>query len=514
MRILLIATVSFLLIASDCGSRETTLNTYLPIYLGYEKNNYHIEKVIFLGHRVESFRLRLRYRDGNNLTNWPTITRLTFDTPNGQTQIINEFNEALTQGNSFWTDQFINTNQVNLTISSIGAFIEFDGSAPRFEILEVDYLFKDNSNKTSVPSTDELDSNSWYEVDLKKEIIGIFVDVGEAHHYKLNRNGFEFSLFHNVYLSPLQNNEAFPTLADNDIGIKAFLSRSEFKPINDRSNWLTPEDGDTGIYHEFIFKDESLYLTVKSDLAAPYFFTQSKLKTFGSISMEYDDNIPSPFYYDSDIYDFLNYVFHPKQVDDYLADVATVRHRINEFMVVSSAYLLDATEGQFRFSNADLYRGINPFRDVDVQFTNEVPSGFGDSRANGGPFHINLKRVNLEDMWTRGPFTFIHEWGHWEFGLDDEYIVSESEEMIYNICPNSVMAIYGTEWLRTEFCDMRNHISQNENGSINPNSAWQKLHEKYNLPNNSYPYYRPNFQGLYTDVLHKLDQLFELEIKN
>jgi len=474
------------------------INTFVSIPLGNEKNVLNISKPLFLGHRIESFRLRVKFDNPCRTANW--ISGVTLSLKSGSTtwQEMTSLPSSAGSDGSFWTVQ-ITGNKVWINIFSNGE-VRFDGGSPAFQILEIERHFKAGSSRNDLPTTD-LSNDTILYIPRGFEAIGFSPQVAEAQHYIIDTRSFGLlPQVLTVYVSPF-----LPEMW-NDVGLFVAVSTNGFKPY-DTDNWINPVSGDSGVYHEFFVppNTNNVYVTIKTTLAAPYFLSVKNLRmVFTDIIMERDQDIGDPRGSDrQNLRDRTSRQFpYGTQFSYYLAENPSIDRRIREVMVLASANMLNSSDGYLRLGSAVLNRQIDWWRDVDVQFQE------GSGRANASWTRINLfEDEELQNPITGG-WTFLHEWGHWEYGMPDEYFdISGPPPTDYSVAidPNSLMGTRAT----TEFCHSLNHYYSEDMGGTNE-SMWQLLVDQYLMspPTNS--------GGLhiakYYDVLHKLDDLFILTI--
>lgn len=105
-----------------------------------------------------------------------------------------------------------------------------------------------------------------------------------------------------------------------------------------------------------------------------------------------------------------------------------------------------------------------------------------------------------------GGRVLVHEWGHWDYGMPDEYRRTNSsggENADIPLDPNSIMG----NSRRYEFCSDLNHTLEM---GLSGSSMWSLLANQYavSMPDSG----GGHRQAAYLDVLHKLDDLFALTI--
>jgi hypothetical protein len=148
--------------------------------------------------------------------------------------------------------------------------------------------------------------------------------------------------------------------------------------------------------------------------------------------------------------------------------------------------LYAATDGFIRFESF-VYREATWYDATDIYFLNE------DVRARAwdllvaswirmGKNHLNFftecGSTTNDGMDKNGAATLVHEWGHYEIGLGDEYrdLLDASGQLpSFSLCPYSLMANSG----RREFCSQMNH-NPNNGASFtiqDEDSTWKSIRE-------------------------------------
>jgi hypothetical protein len=148
-------------------------------------------------------------------------------------------------------------------------------------------------------------------------------------------------------------------------------------------------------------------------------------------------------------------------------------------------------------------------RNVDLQFT--ICDSLNDPacRANHVWSQINMFTADLADP-VGGGWTLHHEWGHWQYALEDEYVdVSGPPPVFFGaaIDPNSLM---GTR-VSTEFCYPRNHL-WSPDAPAGEESAWTQIEDQYPGRVSTVAFASVS-HGRYLDVLHQLEGLLRLTIR-
>lgn len=491
----------FLLFTPSCKNGikfNPIIETYIPIKLGNDPNKVNIGKAFFLGHRVDSFRLKVRLNNPGRTSHW--ISGLTFKFRD-RTDVLNEYNALpadVESDGSFWTD-FAHDNRgwIFLTTSDRA---NFQGGQPKFEILQVERYFKKGTKRTDIPASTSDDHNI-LSISAGREMIGYNPEVTGAQHFKLSTWGYNLQVG-TIYISPYS-----PEIR-NETVTKIYISTTGFKNIEDEDGWIEPKGDDSGIYHQFVIppRTSHVYITVKSLTTSPYFITYQTLKrSFADVVIERDEDIGIPEGSNNqELRDLTSRNFpYGYQLAGYLSGRPNIEERIKEIIVLTSAQMLNASDGLMRLGQVDVYSDIYWLRNVDVQIKK------GSGRASAGWSKISLyEDEELQDA-LAGSKTFHHEWSHWEYNMPDEYLdVYNSPPDLFSmaICPNSCMGTHSSD----EFCHSRNHRYSEEIDS-DENSMWDLLVDQYNvLP--SYDAGGLN-QCQYFDVLNKIETLIDINFK-
>ena len=116
--------------------------------------------------------------------------------------------------------------------------------------------------------------------------------------------------------------------------------------------------------------------------------------------------------------------------------------------VDASRQLYDSTDGMMRFDEVTIYKTARTFTIGDV-YIHDVAS----YRENANASDIDIARQTLI---AGDSLTVVHEWGHFAWGLPDEYedVITPTGTLTSNpLCPNSIM---GNRSMR-DFCVHLNH---------------------------------------------------------
>ena len=326
---------------------STHVKIFYPIPLGNGSNVVSIGKPIFLGHRVQSFRLRVRFENPGRTAHWLGGVKLSLRDQTGNIIDYTSLPSTASSDGSFWTDVLAG-NRAWLGITSTG-FVDFLGGQPRLEILEIDRSMSPSSTADEVPSLAETDpgvlgfSNGF-------EAVALPPAVSEALHYNIFVWDSEARNV-GIYVSPF-----LPELW-NDVGLRVAISTSGYKPKSDQTGWLRPDAGDSGVYAEISVPPHTrrLFVTISTVASAPYLLAAQRIrKRFGGIVMERDEDIAQPAEVDTNgLMNATSREFpYGKQFHDYIFAHPDVDKRIRQMMVIASAHMLDASDGMFRFRKA------------------------------------------------------------------------------------------------------------------------------------------------------------------
>ena len=197
------------------------------------------------------------------------------------------------------------------------------------------------------------------------------------------------------------------------------------------------------------------------------------------------------------------------QLADYIHENDDFDRRIREALVIACAFALDGSNGQLRYRSANLHRDIDFWRNVDVQFSICNDGNDPNCRANSGSTRISMFTVDLNNPISAG-WTFHHEWGHWEYGLPDEYVdVNQPPPASLSsdaIDANTLMATSDS----TEFCTPQNHMWAEDAGG-EEESCWTQLEDQYPVDPSAVAFGDLSY-ARYLDVLHSLERSITLRI--
>lgn len=513
-RLSIAALLLSLLFGASCrGCRPVTsspiVETYYRFELGNRENFLNGRGInIFLGHRVERFRLKVRFVNPGRSAQWIPGVNLSFVSNNSGFQQFSSLPAGADPDGSFWTQEFT-TNWTEIRIGSGGGVIGFDGGRPRFEIVAIERHFRSGSDRDDVPSTVANDptvtDDRTFQRLGRNEVLGFSPNVSEAQHYFINSG--TAPRLESLYISPrlLSTN--------NSTGLKIHISNTGFVHPEANVTWIEPEQGDTGIYTEFInTPGQDTFITVVNTVLTPYLIQHAWLsQLFQNIDMERDENMDAAPAVD--VAGIRNAVSHDNpfhvQLADFIRENGTFDRRINEALTIASAFALDASNGQFRYRSANLHRDIDFFRNVDVQFSICNDPNDPDCRANASGTRISMFTLDLNDPVGAG-WTFHHEWGHWDYGLPDEYLdingPPPSSLSSDAIDANTVMATSDA----TEFCTPQNHFWAEDAGG-EEESCWTQIDDQYAVDASVITFGDLSYSR-YLDVLHSLQRKITLNI--
>lgn len=476
-----------------------TVTTYYPIELGNQSNFLRVDKTFFLGHRVERFRLKVRFVNPGRTAQWIPGVTLLFESPGGFQRFQSLPPDADMDG-SFWTQEFT-TNFTNIRIGS-NNIVDFDGGQPRFEIVAVERHFLPGVDRDDLPTASTGARRNALTLLRGDDVIAFSPGLAEAQHYRIPVATTPRT--QSLYISPR-------TLSlNNSIGLKVHLSTTGFVFPDANVTWIEPAPGDSGIYTEFTrTAGQDTFVTVVSTVIAPYLIRQTWLvEQFEDIVMERDGQMRAAPDIDLNPIrgDASQDMPFNAQIADYLQGSADFDRRIRETVAVASAFALDASDGQMRFRSAELHRNIRATRNVDVQFS---ICATPPCRANAGFSRISMFNTDLSNPASAGR-TVHHEWGHWDYGLPDEYVdVSGPPPTLFSdaIDPNSLMGTSAS----TEFCTANNHRWAADAGG-EEESSWTQIADQYPGVAPAPVTFSTLSHGRYLDVLHKLEALLSYTI--
>lgn len=487
----------------SCPSGPPSPNTpiYYALALGNQSNFVNLRRDFFLGHRVERFRLRVRFVNPGRSAQWlPGIT-LSFVGDGGFQQLQGLPAGAAADG-SFWTDEFT-ANRTEIRIGS-GGIVDFEAGQPRFEILEVERHFDPGIDREAVPVTSSTVDPAFARLLRGDDVIGFSPGVVETQHYLILSSLTPRQAA--LYLSP------FLLSTHHDMGIKIHLSTTGFVAWDAPVNWIEPSPGDSGIYHEFTQGNQHTFVTVVSTLIGPYLIRYNWLvERFDGIVMERDEQMGAAPDIDLDALRAGAGQGSPynAQLADFLRGSADFDRRIRETLAVASAFALDGSNGQMRYRGAELHRDIATFRNVDVQFAICDDAADPDCRANTSWTRISMFTLDLTDPVGAG-WTFHHEWGHWDYGLPDEYLdVAGPPPALSSLAidPNSLMGTAAA----TEFCTPDNHRWAEDAGG-EEDSSWTQIEDQYGDVDPGAVAFSRLSQARYLDVLNNLNARLQLTV--
>ena len=371
------------------------------------------------------------------------------------------------------------------------------------EIVAVERHFLPGVGRNDLPTASTGARRNALTLEQGDDTVAFTPGIDEALHYRIPAAAVPRT--RSLYVSPRS------LTLNNSVSLRVHLTTIGFVNPDANVPWLEPVSGDTGVYTEFTTpQGQDMFVTVVASAMAPYLIRHAWLaERFENIVMERDAQMQAAPDIDVGVIRGSSTEQSPfsAQIADYLQPQADFNRRIRETLTIATAFALDASDGQLRLASADLHENISPTRNVDIQFSVCRTS---PCRANAGFTRISMFNTDVNNPPGAGR-TFHHEWGHWEYGLPDEYLdVSGPPPVQFSdaIDPNSVMGTSAS----TEFCTANNHLWAPDAGG-EEESCWTQLTTQYPsvtlgpapLPNLSH--------GRYLDVLHKLEALVRLRIR-
>lgn len=138
---------------------------------------------------------------------------------------------------------------------------------------------------------------------------------------------------------------------------------------------------------------------------------------------------------------------NPLGDDTYPADSGTDDDDQNRFEAKIEEFadaVFQMTNGRHKIGTVTMFRDGAQANNVDVQWIENCASGKGP-RANPSGFGVPGKRIYFCTNWVGAPnlmdtpkgagFTLAHEWGHYTYGVFDEYVGSGSCNALGLFCP-------------------------------------------------------------------------------
>jgi hypothetical protein len=493
-------------------SSPTVFNDTISVDLGANRNNLCIDKMLYMGYKVESFKISFRLNNKNDfsLLSWPS--QLVFNILRADGTIIQSFNSKNCSSNTVYTTSAsIMGNVVRLRITTNGRFADLSEFGANIEIVNLTCEFNTKSKPNSL---------DFIQLYPGVEII-VFSPLSSA-----KTNCF-YALLPaakqtiSLYLSPYKRqtyHKVNPKLGYN------IQKSSNSKTLNMKS-WLSPKGYDTGIYEELNGNYQSprlMCLTVTTSKPSFFYLTIQTIKeSFGTVDkpivVEMDggldgDNAPLiTGALDKAMVDAIRTCMkYTENIGEYIQDNATYNRRVKETLVIACASMLAATEGYLRFNNINFYHSIDPFRDADIIYDAACGRGLAYFWNITGPFQKINMHINYLNNPASGGVVLLHEWGHYKFKIFDEYI-DDKNSSSHIVDPNSLM---GDNYKTSEFCTGLNHQSNGDLGNIGPDPAWKNLQTGFGISPPRPPYsleQYPQNQSSYLDVLHKLEELVHIK---
>lgn len=172
--------------------------------------------------------------------------------------------------------------------------------------------------------------------------------------------------------------------------------------------------------------------------------------------------------------------------------------------LLASDYIYDYTDGQFFWEHIEIKDngvGWSTATDIRVQLHNKTwpcAAVWGITMGNVGDNHLYVGRIfrrnaSQSDSWT-DPVAwsvFGHEWGHYGFGLWDEYLDSEGDSTtvgcasnFWNVAKERRSSIMFYEWKSSELCSTfdPNHKHRTDtwhNTQSGGESTWQTVLRRF-----------------------------------
>jgi len=492
----------------ELGALWTVSATDRTFFLGRSRNNFDIRHDFYAGPNVTHVRFKLKFVQLGAPISWITGVAIVLSTESGGVFVERQ---RITQlptdavGGEFWTNEMIG-NFVRIQVTSLGQFVPV-GAASAVQISKVGYQYGSAVAVDAVPtaSTVYVDygntRHGYALLQPNREVYSQSIGLSPAtHYYRFDVPAGTTDRYF-VYVSPLNFK------LGNDVGLVLGLSDSSFvKPSIGTAptpGKIIPAVGDTGIYEAFgPYPDgKTVFLAVRSSVGASYSISVSQPQRLFNIDIEMEDSFSGGRTTATSLDGMVTMWFQPhsQQLRRYLPTSRTYPIRMEEVVAMASANMLASTQGLMRFDAADIYLSTHWWRNVDLV----VKQGSG--RAETGVFSITMYQNDLNEP-ISGARTLLHEWGHFEFGLDDEYLDISPVDLSTSIDPNSLMGLDNDSFIR--FCDI-NH--QWADGIADWQSNWYALRDKYNLWNywasEGREWLPADQESLFQDVLHKIESL-------
>jgi hypothetical protein len=341
-------------------------------------------------------------------------------------------------------------------------------------------------------------------LDQNNETNSFFIGVNGTHYYSFRAAQ---AGTYAVYVSP----NVPETDSDNGLVLGMSTAGYSFPPVGTTAapGKYTPEPRDRGIYEEIELKQhERLYVTVRGVIGGAYTVSVNhRAKTFRPV-IEFADGLANDSASALDLTRYsgtINWVNrHGVRHATYLRSRAVYTTRLIETLTLATADLLAASEGHLRLRGADVYLSEHAFLDADVFIHH------GSGRAYTSWTKINLYAGDLAEP-VSGARIFHHEWGHYEYELEDEYADLNPNSGSLVADWNSVMGAHTVQNLpAAEFCAETNHRWTADIGEEEAN--WRNLEAKYVLfYDQGYRYAYPSSHSDYHDVLRKLQRLLTID---
>ena len=163
----------------------------------------------------------------------------------------------------------------------------------------------------------------------------------------------------------------------------------------------------------------------------------------------------------------------------------------------ASELLFDATDGQHQFGTIRICNNSRGGRNADIWFQNDGDRSFVSGGCVPGlgtnGCHITLFEKNaLADVGANadGRHVIVHEFGHYGYGIFDEYVTPTGTEAVCLAAPfTSAGSLMENFWLRpiSEFCVASNHDPDGDTrqDALRGESSWETM--KHFFPNLTVP---------------------------
>lgn len=511
------------------------------LHLGFENNKFSRYIHFYGGHRVKRIRLRIKVDRHNSTTYWISGLIIEIWQEDGTHLATYDSLPSVHDNGQFWTPE-INGNRVFIKIHTNNNFVFVGQWGSFFTITGVEYIIDKSIQDDFIPTLPAVVGSNSFQIDSNRveacyipvrgfntiqevreggagaNYIAKFSQVNDTHFYYFIPGK---DITYSIYISPLCLDWG------NDVGMVLGYSQDSFfyVPSLDRgSEWgatpgggyymkFNPKNYDTGIYIErFGYRNKPVYLTVRSVLASNYLITirpmhwhtpqpiyeldkgfwndRAPVVPEGTYVSTIDRNNPYGLQH-------RNYVATGQVYDN----VKYIR-RLENVITLTAADMLAATEGYVRFQGAEIYYSTHWYINTDVRVHNY------EDRAYTSTWKIHIFMNELDEP-VSGAATLTHEWSHFDYDMDDEYIDVEPQGTSQIIDPNSIMGNAGTyngkPWFK--YCYQGNHRWISYPEETDDDSAWKILKDELDFDDHvaNAQWSRPGNFARYHDVLHALE---------